>query len=342
MNGARKRIELFIDNHVPDPTEAGRLRALGDAEAVYTFRNNGELLAALRTGTRWEDFEQFKQVRRMTRDFADEKRGLGLEHELPRILHSGLNHRQIAEEAEQLLSEADPSLGRGGGGGRGRFYGEDTWTWTGLGHGISNAIYGQGAWSYREYVNPLKWIGFRQRERDKTSGRQVPAPRYANTPRPRGQGQVMGEHLQGHGTVSAHAHAASTMVLPPAPQSGDDYEWCHLWGWGLGGSQTADNLVSASHACNSEMLAIEQWVYASCFEGRRPKRLDQRVSIRVSARLARGTEHVAELITYEIFMPNQNRPFFSRWIDGRRAVEPSIAERDRIQREIQEKYDQAA
>jgi hypothetical protein len=232
---------------------------------------------------------------------------------------------ELFRDAEGMLDAADPS-GRSSGG-KGRFYEEDTWTWGGVGHGLSNVLYGQGTWSYRSVINP--WTLFSSRASDKTTG--IVRPAFTSKKRPSPSAAM--------GNVAAWKYAADSMWMPPKPESGDDYEWCHLWAHGFGGATDAANLVAGSHACNSVMCAIEQWIISHTLKN---WAMPKRVWFQVSARLATGAPHLAETITYSLYRPGDvhGEEFYSYRIDARRAVEPSKEERRRIIDGVQSKYDE--
>ena len=82
-------------------------------------------------------------------------------------------------------------------------------------------------------------------------------------------------------------------------------EWCHLWASCLGGATTSDNLVAASYACNTFMMAIE-----TCIKSRTD------LSISVSAYCSDAQGNVAEAIRYRIFKKSTGKPLFDRLIDA--------------------------
>lgn len=68
-------------------------------------------------------------------------------------------------------------------------------------------------------------------------------------------------------------------------------EWCHLFADSLGGPTVGDNLVAASYAANTFMLAIE-----SC--------LQAKTTLKIQLGVVCSKENVAELIDYKVIRPN--------------------------------------
>lgn len=81
-------------------------------------------------------------------------------------------------------------------------------------------------------------------------------------------------------------------IQSPAPWS---EEWCHLQASCLGGQTVTNNLVAASYACNTYMMAIETYI-----KGR------NELSISVSAYCADNACDVAEAIRYRIYTRGKN------------------------------------
>jgi hypothetical protein len=193
-----------------------------------------------------------------------------------------------------------------GGGGRGRFYGHlgpDTVA-RDVGHGLMNIALLQGNWAR---INP----GSRA---SKSTGRELVIPTYTDrfgdynpdTPPKRNAdtyARDQGGLRQGHANVQ--------------------YNWCHLHGHGLGGSDEPDNVVCATTHCNTEQLEIESWLKQAATANPEVK-----FEIEVEAQLAFGTEHLAENISYRVFADKWM--IYSAWLDARRATEPTTRERRRI------------
>lgn len=68
-------------------------------------------------------------------------------------------------------------------------------------------------------------------------------------------------------------------------------EWCHLVADSLGGPTIGTNLVAASYAANTQMLAIEQQLHA-------------RTTIRIEITAGCCQENVAEFLDYKIIRPD--------------------------------------
>lgn len=68
-------------------------------------------------------------------------------------------------------------------------------------------------------------------------------------------------------------------------------EWCHLVADSLGGPTIGANLVAASYAANTAMLAIEEQLHA-------------RTTIRIEITAWCGQDNVAEFLDYRIIRPN--------------------------------------
>lgn len=99
------------------------------------------------------------------------------------------------------------------------------------------------------------------------------------------QNAVMGLLILGKGTLSAWQHAGRTDYLKDRYKSA---EWCHLVADCLGGPTSPTNLVAASFAANTEMMAIENLLMGrTAFQ------------VRVEARC--DTAHVAERILYNVY-----------------------------------------
>lgn len=93
------------------------------------------------------------------------------------------------------------------------------------------------------------------------------------------------------------------------------YNWCHLGSFGLTGDDSVENIVVATTHNNTEQMAIEQALYDY---------KDKGFSVKIKARLARGTDHLAEYIYYEVWYGNFL--VYTRTLDARRATEPTFKE----------------
>lgn len=114
------------------------------------------------------------------------------------------------------------------------------------------------------------------------------------------QNAVMGSLIVGTGkTLSAWRHAGRTDYLKDRYKSA---EWCHLVADCLGGPTSHTNLVAASFAANTEMMAIENLLMGkTAFQ------------VRVEARCQ--TAHVAERILYYVYCKKSHHWLWE--IDGR-------------------------
>nr|MCH9686707.1 DNA/RNA non-specific endonuclease [Deltaproteobacteria bacterium] len=98
------------------------------------------------------------------------------------------------------------------------------------------------------------------------------------------------------------------------------YDWTHLFGLGIGGSNDDDNIVAATHWANGEMLAIENWISSNHWRND--------LYIWVNATLAWGSAHLAEAIYYYVY--NGDQRIYYRSIDARRVVALTKRERSGI------------
>lgn len=94
-----------------------------------------------------------------------------------------------------------------------------------------------------------------------------------------------------------------------------NYNWCHLASFGMSGDDSVNNIVAASTHNNTEQMAIEQALYDYRNKG---------FTVKVKARIARGTAHLAEYIHYQVWYGNFLA--YSRTMDARRVSEPTYEE----------------
>jgi hypothetical protein len=102
-----------------------------------------------------------------------------------------------------------------------------------------------------------------------------------------------------------------------------NYNWCHLLSFGIAADDAVDNLVAATTHCNSEQMAIEHALYEFKNKG---------LTISVTAVCARGTRHLGESIHYRIWYGNYF--VYSRFLDCRRATEPTFTEMADVRRSV--------
>lgn len=113
------------------------------------------------------------------------------------------------------------------------------------------------------------------------------------------QNAVMGGRILGTGkSLSAWKHAGRTPYKKNRYKSA---EWCHLVGDCLGGPTAVYNLVAASFAANTEMMAIENLLMG-------------KTHLRVLVAAYCKTEHVAECIRYHVYCNKGHH--WRRKIDG--------------------------
>ena len=200
---------------------------------------------------------------------------------------------------------------RGGGGGRGRFYGKDSRSEQASRylHSASNLAWGQGGWrKYKSNAPPDKSV---PRTKVKWSN-------AARTP----TSSVMGLAILGTGKVLAAWEYVNDLGVKTL-NKGQDYEWYHLLGHGLGGADDVTNLVAGTHACNSEQLCIESWL-----RDKAARRIYCEVKIRAQIAKDGPPHHLAEGISYTVYRDgNGGGEIYHKWLDARRTVEPSRVEK---------------
>jgi hypothetical protein len=178
-------------------------------------------------------------------------------------------------------------------------------------HGLMNAALQEGAWAW--YTG----LGGTKEQSGTVAHTYIPA-RAHTVAMTQATSDELGEAMsatayarRGHGAAGTRGHSAI------------NYEWCHLVAHGLGGSDVPGNLVAATCFQNTEQLIIEAVLYEYRMEG---------LQIKVSAKLASGTDHLAESIYYEILLGGQR--VYGRTMDARRATNVSYSEVGNIAREI--------
>jgi hypothetical protein len=161
-------------------------------------------------------------------------------------------------------------------------------------HRVTNLISGQGNWSR---LQPFT-------HSHKTTGKVAVSP---------GSGAVRGDNTPSDVTISATAYAKSmtTLFHPLRGEWGSvAYQWCHLQGLGIGGTNDDGNLVCGSKWLNGEMIVFENWL-------KERDRGGSRLHIEVSGKLAWGSKYLVENVTYKIYKGAYLLGSF--WLDGRRA-----------------------
>ena len=168
-------------------------------------------------------------------------------------------------------------------------------------HGLMNVLSLQGGW------NALRPFGY---GKTKTVTNEVgyayyPKRRYAQNMSQAAQ-QEMGVNYDVSATAYARHFGGHKKI---------SYNWCHLGSFGLSGDDSVENIVVATTHNNTEQMAIEQALYDY---------KDKGFTVKVKARLARGTDHLAEYIYYQVWWGNFL--VYSRTMDARRATEPTYKE----------------
>ena len=176
---------------------------------------------------------------------------------------------------------------------------------TAVGHGLMNFVLLEGSWAWRtgqgrtkEQAIDIKHTATRNRLKTSAmngattleTGNPLTATQYAQW---------------GHGARFTRGH------------SNIDYEWCHLVAHGLGGKDTPINLVAATKYQNTEQLILENVLYEYRMEG---------LKVAVEAKLASGTQHLAESIWYRVSLTANNVVVYERTMDCRRATNPTYDE----------------
>ncbi|WP_179403443.1 hypothetical protein [Burkholderia guangdongensis] len=122
----------------------------------------------------------------------------------------------------------------------------------------------------------------------------------------RGAGQAAAKgKLSATDASGRNLPSTSISSITGHPKSVVSEEWCHLWASCLGGPTTSDNLVAASYACNTFMMAIETNLKS---------RTD--LCISVSAYCSDANGNVADAIRYKIFEVGTGKELFNRLIDA--------------------------
>jgi hypothetical protein len=196
--------------------------------------------------------------------------------------------------------------------------GSASWTWRGLGHGVMNFAAQEGSWAW--YTG---WGGQKSQNGNVTHGY---VPKRTHTAAMIGATHAeLGTSLsatnyarRGHGAYWTRGHSAI------------GYEWCHLVAHGMGGPDHPKNLVAATRHQNSEQLIIECVLYGYRMEG---------FAVQVRAKLAKGTQHLAESIYYQILLNGQSA--YTRTMDCRRATQPDFAEFHTVARDLRARLNAA-
>jgi hypothetical protein len=211
----------------------------------------------------------------------------------------------------ELIFDDNAGETRKTGGGIGRFYGKGDFydALFKLGHSLNNLAWGQGGWR-RFHCNVPQ---------NKEIARTTVV--WNNKPRSPTPQQAMGRAIFGVSACEAWEYA--NYIGVKTPDKGQNYEWCHLLGHGLGGKETVGNLVAATHACNTEQLCIERWLRDKAARG-------IKCEVKINAQMAREGPHLAEAISYTVYGPCKGPLLYYKWIDARRTVEPSPSERDKV------------
>lgn len=181
----------------------------------------------------------------------------------------------------------------------------------GLGHGVMNFLTQEGSWAW--YTGR----GGEKRRTGRVEHTYVPT-RTQGTSMANATNAELGKSLsatgyarEGHGAYWTRGHSAIR------------YEWCHLVAHGMGGSDEQDNLVAATRHQNTEQFILECVLYGYRMEG---------FTVDVAAKLAKGTDHLAESIHYQVLLGG--RSAYRRTMDCRRATQPSWPEFRSVARDM--------
>jgi hypothetical protein len=121
----------------------------------------------------------------------------------------------------------------------------------------------------------------------------------------RGQNAVMGQSA----TVASKRNLPATTISDGhgGGQTAHSEEWCHLQAACLGGDTIQNNLVAASYACNTYMMAIETYL-----------KTRTEFSVSVTAYCLVAGSNVAEAIRYKVFARSKGmlREVFNELIDA--------------------------
>lgn len=170
----------------------------------------------------------------------------------------------------------------------------------GVSHGVMNFVTQEGSWAWYTGRGGRKWQDGNV-QHGYVPRRSHTAAMNAATLAELGASMTATDYARnGHGAFWTGGHAEIR------------YEWCHLVGHGMGGPDNPANLVAATCHQNSEQLILECVLYGYRMEG---------FSIEVEAKLASGTQHLAESIWYKVLRNGQ--VVYQRTMDARRATRPS-------------------
>lgn len=130
------------------------------------------------------------------------------------------------------------------------------------------------------------------------------------------------ERVTGFASATAYAQDCLKEHCPTVA-----FNWCHLLGHGIGGSDKSDNLMAGTTYCNSEQLQIESMVYQLT----NAKFLRLKITGQPYGRHA----HLARTITYKVTNPQNGRKFTHK-IDALRTSEPTGTELEHVRRRLLE------
>jgi hypothetical protein len=175
----------------------------------------------------------------------------------------------------------------------------------GISHGLMNMVSQEGAWAWYTGFGDIKTTDVHEVEHGYVPKRNHTANMNLATLAELGSVHTATEYARaGHGAFFTRGH------------SGIRYEWCHLISHGLRGSDAPENIVAATAFQNTEQLVLENTLYEYRMEG---------LQVRVQAKLASGTRHLAESIYYKVMLEN-DAVAYTRTMDARRATNPAYGE----------------
>lgn len=219
-----------------------------------------------------------------------------------------------------LFLRAERRHRRGGGPAMARFQAPQASSWTvhGAAHGVMNLLTQEGSWAWYTGRGAIKRQGGRVHHGYVPRRTHTAAMNAATMFEVGAVLSATDYARRGHGAYWTRGHAAIR------------YEWCHLVGHGLGGADATANLVAATCHQNTEQLILECVLYGYRMEG---------FDVEVEAKIARGTQHLAESIWYKVLLAGN--VVYSRTMDCRRVTRPSWDEYRSVAADLRTRLNEA-
>ena len=184
-------------------------------------------------------------------------------------------------------------------------------------HGLMNVLKLQGGWSVAR--TPFFYGGSKEVTKD-VAHTYHPKRTYHASMTAAGRAEIGGAGNLGATEYARHLGGHSDIR----------YNWCHLGSFGLAGDDSVANLVAATTHNNTEQMAIEHALYDY---------RDKGFTVKVKARLTRGTQHLAEYIYYQVWYGNFL--VYTRTMDARRVTEPTYKEIEGIKTSVRRALNKA-